>query len=207
LSTKDKRPSGLAGIKIILRRLLTAAGYSYSREQWARVVYYKEWERFLFSLPIASLSSLEISPGTRTIWKDMGFGSYRAAQYPEFDITKERLSECFDIIIADQVFEHVRYPDRAARNVRAMLKPGGTFLIATPFLVKIHPTPHDYTRWTAEGLGALLEDCGFTADVRTWGNRKAISANFDTWCDYGWKRDLSNEADLPLVVWAYARRA
>jgi SAM-dependent methyltransferase len=187
----------------VWKQLLTATGYNY--EYWGRIVYSIEWKKFLESLPGKSLSVLEISPGPRATWKDLGFRSYRAVEYPQFDISAAVLDESFDIIIADNVFEHLRHPYRAARNVRAMLKPSGTLLIATPFLIKVHLHPGDYTRWTGEGLKAFLEDCGFTADVRTWGNRKAASANFDKWLAYGWKRDLKDEPDYPLHVWGYAR--
>jgi SAM-dependent methyltransferase len=188
----------------VWRQVLTAAGYDH--EQWMRVVYYAEWKDFLQSLPAQSASALEVSPGVKTVWREIGFRSYTAVQYPEFDISAGRLTESFDVIIADQVFEHLRHPYRAARNIGAMLRPHGTFLIATPFLVKVHPFPQDFTRWTAEGLKAFLEDCGFTVEVHTWGNRRVTTANFNKWRAYGWKRDLNNESDFPVSVWAYARR-
>jgi SAM-dependent methyltransferase len=185
--------------------LLTSAGYNY--EHWARIVYYAEWKKFLESLPARSASALEISPGAKTIWRDLGFRSYQAVQFPDFDISNDVLKESFDVIIADQVFEHLRHPYRAGRNVLAMLKARGTFLIATPFLIKVHAFPQDFTRWTADGLKAFLEDCGFSAQVQTWGNRKVVRANFSDWRSYGWKHDLRNEPDFPVSVWAYAQRA
>ena len=38
-----------------------------------------------------------------------------------------------------------------------MLNDNGVFLIVTPFLIKIHGHPHDFTRWTPEGLQAFLD--------------------------------------------------
>ena len=55
-----------------------------------------------------------------------------------------------------------------------MLRDDGLFLIATPFMIKIHGHPQDYTRWTPDGLRAFLEDCDFVAEVHAWGNRKAV---------------------------------
>jgi hypothetical protein len=52
----------------------------------------------------------------------------------------------------------------------------------------------------------FLEDCGLTAEVRGWGNRKTTKANFARWRDCGRRRDLKNEPDFPLRVWAYARK-
>ncbi len=98
--------------------------------------------------------------------------------YPEFDITKQTIPKQFDVIIAEQVFEHLRHPYAAARNVRAMLKDDGVFLIATPFLIRIHGQPNDYTRWTPDGLKAFLEDCGFDAEVRSWAIERLSSQTF-----------------------------
>ena len=104
------------------------------------------------------------------------------------------------------MFEHLRHPYRAADNVYKMLRDDGLFLIATPFMVKIHGHPQDYTRWTPDGLRAFLEDCNFVAEVHAWGNRKAVRSNFATWRQYGWRRDLRNEVEFPASVWAYARK-
>jgi SAM-dependent methyltransferase len=140
------------------------------------------------------------------MWRQIGFGSYTAVDYPSFDITKDRLSGVFDVIIAEHVFEHLRNPYAAARNVYNMLKDDGVFLIATPFLIRVHGHPHDFIRWTSDGLSSFLEDCGFHADTHSWGNRRAVVANFDVWAAFGFGRSLRNEPDLPVVVWAYARK-
>jgi SAM-dependent methyltransferase len=190
-----------------LAHSLIARAPGYRSDQWVRVVQIDEWKHFLTSKPLASLTALEISPGLVSMWREIGFGSYNSVDYPEFDITKQRIPEQFDVIIAEQVFEHLRYPYAAARNVRAMLKDDGVFLIATPFLIRVHGQPNDYTRWTPDGLKAFLEDCGFDAEVRSWGNRKAVVANFRKWAEYGWGRGLKNEYEFPTVVWGYARKA
>jgi hypothetical protein len=82
----------------------------YREDQWGRVVYIDEWRAFLSELPLRSMSALEISPGTVSHWRNMGFGSYEAVSYPDFDITKQALPRTFDIIIAEHVFEHLRDP-------------------------------------------------------------------------------------------------
>jgi SAM-dependent methyltransferase len=178
----------------------------YRLDQWARVVQIDEWKAFLTELPLARLQALEISPGDKTIWRQIGFGSYTAVDFPTFDITTDTLPCVFDIIIAEQVFEHLRHPYTAARNIRTMLKDDGIFLIATPFLIRVHGMPRDYTRWTPDGLSGFLEDCGFHAEVHSWGSRKAVIANFNRWAEFGFGRSLRNEPDFPAVVWAYARK-
>ena len=170
------------------------------------MVYRQEWQRFFASLPLQSLRVLEISPGPHPVIEKSSTGYYRAVNFPDFDITQNVLPEKFDLIIAEHVFEHLRNPYKAAGNVYQMLQDDGVFLIATPFMIKIHSHPQDYTRWTPDGLRAFLEDCDFAAEVHAWGNRKAVAGNFARWREYGWRRDPRNEADFPASVWAYARK-
>ncbi len=191
--------------RYVQRKIGVAFGYRY--DQWARVVCIEDWKRFLAALPVASLSALEISPGEVSHWRNAGFASYQAVQFPDFDITREVLPGCFDVIVAEHVFEHLRDPHAAARNVHSMLADQGVFLITTPFLIRVHGYPDDFTRWTPSGLHAFLQDCRFTAEVKAWGNRRAVAENLRRWPAYGWGRSLRNEPDFPLVVWAYARKA
>ncbi len=195
-----------SGGKERIKSLLRAFGYD--TEHWLRVVPYQTCFSWIEALGPEKLDVLEISGGDHT-WQRLRFRSYRQANFPEFDICRDRLEESFDLIIADNVFEHVPYPWRAARNVHAMLNEGGHFLNLTPFMVKVHPCPSDCTRWTEEGIAYFLEDCGFDrTSIRTgsWGNRKCLRSNLRRWSRHGWWADLSNEPDFPLQVWALARK-
>jgi len=91
-----------------------------------------------------------------------------------------------------------------------MLKPGGYAVIATPFLFRIHARPHDYIRWTAAGLRELLFQAGFGPDevtVDSWGNKSCVRAHVGgSVRDYGFGRDMSNDPDYPIMVWAFARK-
>src|SRR5262249_18868680 len=142
-------------------------------DQWSRIVMNKETDRLIRELSPARCSALEISGYD---WKDRGFRQYRSVHYPDFDICVMTLPDRFDIIIAEQVFEHLLWPYRAARNVLTMLNPGGSFLVTTPFLIKLHE-PVDCTRWTETGMKHLLAEAGFPIDkIKTgsWGNRACI---------------------------------
>lgn len=174
-------------------------------DQWCRKALNGALERIVSSSTSSESSVLEISGDS---WRDHGFGSYRSVEYPEFDICVDRLRERFDLIIAEQVFEHIRHPSWAARNVYRMLKPGGKFVISTPFLVRYHPLPTDYWRWTKPGLACFLEDAGFV-DVHSdaWGNRDVVIANLDEWVDFDEAaHQLDNDPDLPIQVWAVGAR-
>ncbi|HET6236293.1 MAG TPA: methyltransferase domain-containing protein [Acetobacteraceae bacterium] len=172
---------------------------------WCRIVMNSATNEFVANLVPNRLDALEISG---TAWRDAGFRSYEHVAYPGFDICRDRTTRTYDIIIAEQVFEHIRRPDRAARNVHAMLRRHGVFVITAPFLIKYHPEPLDLWRWTAEGLNALLEDAGFsTVAAHSWGSRACVAGNFDTWPDYMPElHSLENEPEFPIVVWAFARR-
>ena len=188
------------------RRTLNAVGFDTT--DWVRVVMYRECFAFLRSLGPERLDALEISGGVQ--WRRaLNFRSYTPTSYPGFDICAETLDRTFDVIIADQVFEHLKWPMRAGRNVYAMLRPGGHFVIATPFLLRVHASPIDCSRWTEQGLSCLLQECGFPEEeIRTasWGNRACVSANFTKWRRRGWYRSLRNEPDFPVMVWAFARK-
>ncbi len=85
------------------------------------------------------LKVLEISG---SFWKDRcGFREYHTVSYPDYDVTLEPLPDTFDLIIAEQVLEHIPWPSRAVRNIFQMLNPGGAFLVTTPFLLKLHEFP------------------------------------------------------------------
>ena len=176
---------------------------------WLRVAMDRATDRFVRSLDCPSLSALEIS-GQQ--WGQHGFGSYRHIEYPEYDVCAGPLErEAFDIIFLEQVLEHVLWPYRAVRNVYEMLKPGGVFVVTTPFLLRVHNHPVDCSRWTEMGMRCLLAEGGFRLEEVTtgsWGNRACARANFGRWRKWiPWWHSLRNEPDYPLVVWAFARKA
>jgi SAM-dependent methyltransferase len=190
-------------------RLKSALGkVGFDTTDWLRVVMYRRCFEFIRGIRPETLSVLEISGGPQ--WRRMfKFGSHTSTQFPEFDICSEALDREFDLIIADQVFEHLPWPMRAGKNVYKMLRPGGYFIIATPFLVRVHDSPIDCSRWTKQGLSFLLQECGFREqDIKTdaWGNRKCLKANLFKWRRYGWYRSLVNESNFPIMVWAIAQK-
>jgi len=193
-------------LKDRLRRTLRAIGYE--TDDWVRVMMYRDAFGFLRQLGPENLDVMEVSGGVQ--WRrELPFKSYRSTEYPEFDICSETLPERFDVIIADQIFEHLKWPLRAARNVYTMLKPGGYFVIATPFLLRVHASPIDCNRWTETGLSCMLQEAGFDEGritTRSWGNRSCVQANFTRWQKAGFLGSLKNEPNFPVMVWAYAQK-
>lgn len=170
---------------------------------WCRQVMNTEVDKRVRSMPYKDMKVLEIS-GTE--WKKFGFMSYRSLAYPKYDICKQTIDEQFDMIIAEQVFEHIEDPTAAADNILKMLRPGGVFLITVPFLIKYHPSPLDISRWTKPGLKLFLEKRGYNqVDVSAWGNKECLIANLEDWPKYDEDRhSLENNDDYPIMVWAFA---
>lgn len=189
-----------------IKSWLGAIGYDH--RHWTRPVMYERCGELLRALGPEQLDAVEISAGK--FFQTLGFRSFTEANYPQFDICSDVLDRQVDVVIADQVFEHLLWPYRAARNVHTMLKPGGHFLMTTPFLVRVHAIPHDCTRWTETGIKHFLMECGFPGEgivTGSWGNRACVKANFKKWARRGWFGSLRNEPDFPVTVWALAQKS
>jgi hypothetical protein len=174
-----------------------------------RVVSYQKSGEWITELAPQTLDVLEIGSGEYWLSK-FSFKSYTTFNYPDHDICHERLDRQFDLVIADNVFEHLAFPARAASNVFSMIRPGGWFMNITPFLIRVHDVPIDCTRWTETGMRFFLSEAGFdpaTMRSGSWGNRKAVVANLKRLgTRAAWSRNLMNEPQFPAVVWVMAQR-
>lgn len=72
---------------------------------------------------------------------------------PEVDNT-------FDLVISQEVLEHVQNPSLAMTEIKRVLKIGGKCYIQLPFTIGYHPCPNDYWRFTKQGLISLIESSG-----------------------------------------------
>lgn len=188
-----------------LKRRLESMGFAHY--DWVLLEMHRQCTAFIQSIEPQTKNVLEISAGR--FWKQFPFKRYQATQYPGFDICSQQMDERFDLIIADQVFEHLLWPYRAGRNCYEMLADGGYLLISTPFLLRIHAAPHDCSRWTETGLRYFLAECGFDLEqiqTGSWGNRQCIKANFKRWAKKAPWSSMRNEPNFPVTVWAIARK-
>lgn len=64
----------------------------------------------------------------------------------------------FDYVWSNAVLEHVERPWEVAAEIVRTLKPGGVAIISIPFLENVHGWPHDYYRFTVQGLRVLFKD-------------------------------------------------
>ena len=90
-----------------------------------------------------SQSRVEIDAAHRVLFADL----VAAAERPE-DLGEMR--SAFDLIVCNQVFEHVKQPFKAARTLYHLLRPGGLVFWSAPFLERFHLSfeSHDFFRYT-----------------------------------------------------------
>ena len=63
-------------------------------------------------------------------------------------------------LILDTI-EHVEYPRQAIKNIHRVMKKNGFIVISSHMKFPIHAYPHDYWRFTPEGLKSLLNPFPF----------------------------------------------
>lgn len=125
-----------------------------------------------------------------------GGGSYEALLPKDIELVRTNLTagegtEAVDfnkpLSFPDASFNHVllfnalyiaEQPAALLREIRRVLVPSGTALIASPFLGGEMREPHDYARFTSEGLERLSREAGFSSfDIEPYGERWSAAAN------------------------------
>lgn len=66
-----------------------------------------------------------------------------------------------DAVILKDVLEHVQGPQAALDECARVLRPGGCLVVWMPFMYPVHDAPHDFQRFTPQGLAAYLAEAGF----------------------------------------------
>jgi SAM-dependent methyltransferase len=178
-------------------------------DHWVRTVMNGAIDRHLEGLDPPTRCAAEISGENH---RSRPWLSYESLMYPDFDLCAPlEFEQRFDVVICEQVLEHVHDPWAAAANLRELSTPGGHVIVSTPFLIRVHELPlfgmHDYWRFTPRGLRALLEGASLDVDsVGWWGNRLCVAGNLSRWAAYRPWHPLRNEPDVPVQVWAFAHR-
>ena len=66
-------------------------------------------------------------------------------------------SDCFDHVVSESVFEHVRDPVHYARELYRVLKPGGQVIVDSAFLQPLHGDPYHFFNMTLHGLEEVMK--------------------------------------------------
>jgi len=85
----------------------------------------------------------------------------KAEHHIDFDSKTTLPDNYADIVLSNQVLEHVDSPGGYLKEALRILKPGGTLILTTHGYWFYHPTPNDYWRWTSAGLKKTVEAEGF----------------------------------------------
>lgn len=64
----------------------------------------------------------------------------------------------FDVILCTEVFEHLKNPFEASKEIKRILKDGGKLILTTRFIFPIHDSPNDFFRYTKYGLMEIFND-------------------------------------------------
>jgi SAM-dependent methyltransferase len=86
---------------------------------------------------------------------------------PDFLRHRADLAGNCAVVYSNNVFEHLRKPWLAARNVLALLQIGGVCITVVPFSQRYHESPGDYFRYTHKGIESLFEDAGRIEVIRS----------------------------------------
>ena len=111
----------------------------------------------------------------------------------------------FDNVISSEVLEHVLYPNEWLAEISRVIKPGGNFLLTTPFMFHEHEVPNDFGRYSYFGLKYILKTHGFTITE----HRKAApgaACIAIQWNVFWWKkleRLLGNKSVSLILAWPF----
>ena len=134
----------------------------------------KELKRALAGVNDEHLSILDVG-STNGPYLSLLTGKYR--RYLTIDIETPKVkpgilgeaqylpiaSGSVDVCLCTQVLEHVENPSKVVSELARVLKEGGILLLSTHGVFHYHPYPHDYWRWTPEGLDKIIRQ--YFADV------------------------------------------
>ncbi|MFV2019318.1 class I SAM-dependent methyltransferase [Micromonospora sp. LOL_023] len=166
----------------------------------------------------AGLSVLAIS-GSKYFAEQIGLGKAATveANYPEFDMLALPFPDNeFDVVLSDQVLEHVEGdPFAAVRESVRVTRPGGHIIHTTCFFNQIHGSPQDFWRFTPDALRLLCRGVADPIDVGGWGNLAMLPI---TWLGLRFRPvpasrwhplhrlAVRNNPLWPVVTWIVARK-
>lgn len=76
----------------------------------------------------------------------------------------------YDGVLCINVLEHIYNYRNVLKESHRVLVRGGTLVVGVPFLIRVHPSPKDYWRYTKETLENIAKDAGFEeVEVHTIG--------------------------------------
>jgi SAM-dependent methyltransferase len=115
----------------------------------------------------------------------------------------------YDVVVLDEILEHVERPWVAVDQIHRILRPGGCLLTSSPFMIAEHKVPMDYWRFTKDGLRVLLRSFS-DVEVHSWGNPQSVTYIMNGMMVTSQQAiqdgafDLTDVEKFAISVWAYA---
>lgn len=138
--------------------------------------------------------------------------------YPKIDMQNLPCKDdSFDLVISDQVIEHLENPKKSIIGIAQGFKKGGVAIHTTCFINYIHPCPKDYWCFSPEALKYLCSDFSEVLCCGGWGSRIAFflcsisnKLRFMQIPDSHWclrhMIAMYNEEKYPIVTWVVAKK-
>lgn len=142
-------------------------------------------ERIEKQIPTPESGQLVLNLGAGTTSYGENVINVDCGKYQSIDVIADltRLpfkSHSVDMILNIAVLEHVRDPRLVVKEFLRVLKPTGRGICFIPFMQGFHACPHDYQRFTPEGLKVLFQ--GFEIQkMNTIGPTSALLWMFQEW--------------------------
>jgi SAM-dependent methyltransferase len=128
--------------------------------------------------------AIEIGGSEGTIAKilrSLGAAVQVAPDYPRVDVENLPYEpESCDIVVLDQILEHLRHPWIAVEQIRRVLKKNGLCICTSVFIYPIHHGGNygDYYRFSPDGFRAIFE--GFNIlSADGWGNADVLRLTYN----------------------------
>ena len=86
------------------------------------------------------------------------------------------LDDTYDSVLCFNLLEHIYGHRQLLTETWRVLIPGGRLIGYVPFLVKFHPDPDDFFRYTEQGLEKLFAETGFSRSEIKFIGRGALTA-------------------------------
>lgn len=149
------------------QQMLTDVGYSV-RRYYVDDFFFRQIERFSQGANMLDMGGKkQRKRGLFNIERyglHVEYANLDAATAPDYlcDIAAVPVEDArFDGVILSEVLEHVPHPERVLQEAYRLLKPGGTALICTPFMLGVHADPYDFGRYTGAWYEKNLQEIGF----------------------------------------------
>lgn len=133
----------------------------------------------------------------------------------KIDITQidtSQVTQKYNLVVADQVLEHVTHPWLVPENICKILTSNGYCIMATPFMCQVHGYPIDCYRFTELGLTNLFESHFKKVFSGSYGNLYVINLRIHQQKDMkvnefkSNKYVLINDKQYPINVWYCGQR-